>query len=153
MQIVPYEKVDSDYLSNHPEYIYVHNENLCSSHLNPKNGRIVEGWGFNDKLEANRYGFITYISRYKKRTGNYFDEFTFNDYKDLVYPVEERLLIDFIEHNKDKFFLIDPLGYGEIGRYLIFDYIIKPRLYEALKPYDNGMLLWDKLETRYLTNK
>ena len=148
MQIVPYEKIDGYYLSNHPEFIYVHDENLKGDHLLSGDSKGKDDWKYNSRTEANRYGFITYVSRkYKK-----FYEFSYMDYIELVYPVEEILLIDFIKNHKDKFFLIDPLGYGELNRYLVFDDVIKPNLYEALKPFDNGMLLWDKLDTRYLTN-
>lgn len=155
MNIVPYEPIDGHYLSEQKECIYVHDENMYASHLHfTERNKDAEGWVKNAREGSNRYGFITYVKKNVRGVDfPSYKAFKFGEYYDLVYPVEEILLIDFINKNKDKFFLIDPLGYCLSDKGLTFNYVIKRRLFEVLKPYSNGMLLWGDLESRYLTNK
>lgn len=145
MQIVPYEKVEADYLRNHPEVCYVHNENCHSDHLL---GKYDIEFG---KIPG-KYGFITYPAKNANVRATHDFVFGVGEYMDIIYPMEEELLVNFIKKHPEKYFVVDPLGYGKRFYYPLFDVVIKDRLYKALLQFDNGMLLWGDLDKRYLTS-
>jgi hypothetical protein len=88
--------------------------------------------------EENTYGFITKISPSRASEAHYTPE----NYGEIFWEELDRL-IDTIEANPDKFFMISKIGSSLANKYNIFEQIIEPNLY-LLNEYPNVIFLWDR---------
>lgn len=127
--------VDSKYLAQHPNEILVCDGNF--SYAYPRSlGRFVE---------KQIYSFITHILPRTSinRQGQFF---TPEAYLNIIYPIEEALLIKTIKNNPNKTFLVNPLGYFVDRRpWDIYSTIISYKLRRKLNRFDNVVFLWKNL--------
>lgn len=129
IDILEQEKfITAEYLQNNTNVIFVFGDNTQ---------RIGSGGAAILRYEPNTYGFIT------KKFPDYEDSsfYTVEEYRE-VFSKELQLLIDKIENEPDKTFLISKIGAGLANRYNIFEEVIYPQLKEALCYYDNVEFLW-----------
>lgn len=135
MLIIPHFKVTPKYMKDRPNFVYIHDESLYENYFK-------RGWV---NIE-NRHGFLTHVNSTVAQNGKRkFELFKLGYYMDLVYPIEEKLLVNLIEKNQEKIFIVDRLG-AETGinyQGFVFDQAIKPRLPKALEKFDNVELLWE----------
>jgi len=122
-------KVTKEFLKDHPECIFVFGDNLI---------RYGKKGAAELRDEPNTYGFITKKAPSFKDSAYYRSE----EYKPL-FEKEWQKLIDLIESNPDKIFLISKLGSGLANKYNIYDKIIRPRISELSK-YENVQLLFQE---------
>jgi hypothetical protein len=122
------KQITTQYLKENPDHIFVFGDNLI--------GKGKKGAAYL-RDEPNTYGFIT-----KKRPSNNKDAF----YTPIEYQgrFEKELLklMDFIEKNPDKTFLISKLGSGLANKHNIWERVIKDGIKE-LKSYPNVIFLWE----------
>ncbi len=118
--------ITKEYLYSHPDHIFVFGDNTTQ-----------KGHGGAAALRDcyNTYGFIT--KKYPNNNDQSFYQQT--EYKE-VFEVEMVKLIQIIETNPNKFFLISKLGAGLANKYNIYETIIQPGL-EQLKKYPNVSIL------------
>ena len=119
--------IDKDYLRSHPNHIFVFGDNTLRCGL---------GGAAALRNEPNTYGFITKI--YPNNNDASF--YTPDNYKH-VFEKELNKLIEKIESNKNKKFLISKLGAGLANKYNIFDEVINPGI-QDLKKYTNVSFLF-----------
>jgi len=121
-------KITKEYLREHPDHIFVYGDNL-----------LHEGHGGAASLrdEPNTYGFIT-----KKKPTNEDDAFfTVKEYE-ITFHLELTHLISEIYQNPQKTYLISALGSGLANKHKIWQEIIKDKLVELAKNYNNVKLLF-----------
>ena len=120
--------IDEKFLRDNPDHIFVFGDN-----------RLRTGKGGAAKLrdEPNVYGFIT-----KKFPNN--RELSFykpQEYHE-VFEREMQKLIDTIERNSDKIYMVSKLGAGLANKYYIWEKVIEPQLKSLLSKYSNVMFLF-----------
>lgn len=135
MKYQQYFRVDTRYLIDHPNCIYVYDGSY---------GRKLPT-GISRFVLKQVYPFITHIlPKSSFCTNGLF--FTPEAYIDLIYPIEEALLVKKINENPDKTFLIDPLGFFvNRSAWDVYSTVIQKYLYTKLKNYKNVVLLWKGL--------
>lgn len=119
-------RITRSYLRKNPDYIFVFGDNLQ---------RKGKGGAAKLRDEPNTYGFIT-----KKAPSNNSGSFYKPDEYKEKFESELRKLIEEIEKNPNKTFLISKLGGGLANKFNIHEKIIKPGL-ERLKEYNNVVFL------------
>lgn len=122
------EVITEEFLNNNPEYIFVFGDNTQR-----------QGLGGAAALRHHRQavGFIT------KKTpgGEDKDYFTPENYIE-VYLREISHLRKRIKDNKDKTYIITPLGAGLANRFKIFEQIIEPTIKSLLSDLNNVEYTW-----------
>jgi len=115
------------YLRENPDKVFVFGDNLLRK--GKKGGAVLRD-------EPNTYGFVT------KKAPNNLDSSFYrpSEYKE-VFRHELNDLINVIEANPDKTFLISKIGSGLANKYNIFEKVIKPGL-AKLKKYPNVEFLF-----------
>lgn len=120
--------ITRDYLKQHPNEIFVFGDNT---------ERIGFGGAAMLRNEPNVYGFIT------KKVANYEDDSYYRpDEYIWVYAEELQKLIQKIESNPDKTYLISKLAAGLANRYKIFEEVIEPNIKNDLSQFNNVKFLW-----------
>lgn len=120
-------KITKEFLQSHSECIFIFGDNLI---------RYGKKGAAELRDEPNAWGFIT------KKAPSFKDDayYRLDEYL-RVFESEWQKLIDMIESNPDKTFLISKIGSGLANKYKIYENIIEPKLRELTK-YPNVTLLF-----------
>jgi len=121
-------EITEEYLLEHPNEIFVFGDNTWH-----------KGTGGAAKLRhlPNTYGFIT------KRTPKHNEDACYEPWEYAwLFKVELDKLIQEIESNPDKIYLISKVGAGLANDYGIFEQIIEPTIKPILSVYTNVRFLW-----------
>jgi len=119
--------ITKQFLDNNPNYVFVFGDNTIRK---GKRGAAT----LRDHPQA--YGFIT-----KKFPNNRDSSFYKPKEYQTIFQNELTKLINLIENNPNKIFLISKLGGGLANKYKIHEKVIKPGL-EVLKKYSNVIFLF-----------
>ena len=120
--------ISTKFLREHPEHVFVFGDNTIRK---GKKGAAIH------RDEPNSYGFIT------KKYPSYNPDAYYKprEYK-VVFDKELSKLIDIIEENPDKTYMISRLGSGLADRFHIWHKVIHDGL-KLLKKYPNVVFLFD----------
>jgi len=121
-------KITREFLRSHSKVIFVFGDNL----LHKGHGGAAEL-----RDEANTYGFIT--KKYPNNRDSSF--YTPDEYRE-VFAIQIHQLIEVIKLNPHKLFLISKIGSGLANRHGIWEKVIEPQIFNALKGFTNVLFLW-----------
>jgi len=122
------QTISQHYLRENPNHIFVFGDNTVRK---GKGGAAIL------RDEPNTYGFITKKIPTHGKDAYYKP----NEYKH-VYKKEISKLIQEIENNPDKLYLISRLGAGLANKHRIWQKVIEPNLVPNLDHLDNVKFLW-----------
>ena len=120
--------ITKEYLRQNPDHIFVFGDNLIRK---GKGGAAIL------RDEPNVYGFITKKFPSVLKT----DYYQVEEYIP-VFHIEMNKLIQEIEGNPNKTYLISKLGAGLANKYQIWENVIEPNLKKMLEKYENVKFLF-----------
>jgi len=121
-------KITLKYLREHKDHIFVYGDNAIHK-------GCLGAAQF--RYEPNSYGFIT--KKYPRTDASAF--YRPSEYNS-VFDKEVKRLIAFIENNKDKTFLLTPIGSGLANKFKIWERVVLPGV-EKLRKYKNVIFTWE----------
>ena len=119
--------ITDEFIETHPECVFVYNDNLIRRKLG---GNPIL------KRRGNVVGFVG-----KKYAHNLINSFFTKEEYLPVFECEKKMLLNLIEKNQDRLFLISRIGGGICDVENIYDEIVHPWLEEVKNKYKNVILL------------
>ena len=120
--------ITQEYLKENPDHVFVFGDN--SLRRGKKGGAVLRD-------EPNVYGFIT------KKYPSYNNDAYYrpSEYRE-IFSKELNKLLNLVNANPNKTYLISQIGSGLANKYRIFDKIINPSIKTSFKEYKNVKFLW-----------
>lgn len=142
MQIVDFQIIKYEDINDLDNTIIVYDECATGDALQNLHGLRVD--------PEHLYGFVTFegkcVDAVRGKKGFWYSAnlFPLGIYIEDIYPIEIKLLKQYIEKHQDKTFIINPLGLF-LNHGWIFFHCIRPRMPEDLAEYDNVILMWNNI--------